>query len=307
LAIAVMHFLHHRRDVLLQLRSYLTVLEEGSVHRAATRLNLSQSALSRQMQALEHERGGDLLERSSTGVKPTRAGRELAKRMGAFLASFDANLLAVRRIIRGEAGELRIGYLASAFQEYLDPALKKLRRLHPKTKVKLLDLFPGELIAALRQGEIDLALTQDGGDLLRQDFHTRKLAVIKSYACLPEEHPLASRKSVRIAELKGETFITSPDAEVPGLRQRLMRFCRTFGKFRPKMVEISGGVSDGFSAIANDGAVAILPAFLRHQSRPGVVMVPICDEGATWDLFLAWQPGHTPEPLRTLLAALPSS
>jgi DNA-binding transcriptional LysR family regulator len=292
--------------VLLQLRSYLAVLEEGSLHRAATRLNLSQSALSRQMQALEHELGGELLERSSTGVRPTRAGRELAKRMGAFLAGYDAHLLAVRRIIRGEAGELRIGYLASAFKEYLDPALKKLRSLHPKTKVKLLDLFPGEQIAALRQGEIDLALTQDGGDLLRQDFHTKKLAVIKSYACLPEEHPLASRKSVKIAELKNETFITGPDTEVPGFRHRLMQFCRTFGKFRPKVVEIGGGISDAFSAIANDGAVAVLPAFMRDQSRPGVVMVPISEPGVTWDLYLAWQPGHTPEPLRTLLAAMPS-
>lgn len=301
-----MRFLHHHCGVLQQLRSFLAVLEEGSLHRAATRLNLSQSALSRQMQALEQELGGELLERSSTGVQPTRAGRELAKRMDAFLSSFDANLLAVRRIIRGEAGELRIGYLASAYQEYLGPALKKLRRLHPKTKVKLLDLFPGEQIAALRQGEIDLALTQDGGDLLRQHFYTRKLAVIKSYVCLPEEHSLASRRSVKIAELKNETFIAGSDTEVPGFRYRLMQLCRTFGKFRPKVVEIKGGMSDAFTVIANDGAVAILPAFMRHQSRPGVVMVPIGEAGATWDLFLAWQPGHTSEPLKTLLAALPS-
>ncbi len=292
--------------VILHLRSFLAVLEEGSLHRAATRLNISQSALSRQMQALEHELGGQLLERSSTGVQPTPGGRALAERMGALLASYDANLLAVRRIIRGEAKELRIGYLASAFQEYLAPALAELRRLHPDTKVKLLDLFPGEQILELRQGTIDVALTQDHGNLLGREFQMKKLAVIKSFACLPAEHPLAARKQVKLAELKDETFLIAPDSEIPGFRRRLIQLCRTCGKFRPKMAEISGGLSDAFSAVANDGAVGIMPAFLRHQKRPGMVIVPISDGDATWELVVVWQKGPATEPLRALLASLPS-
>src|SRR5258705_10389926 len=54
-----------------QIRSVLTVVGEGSPHRAAARLRISQSALSRQMQALEHELGGRLLERMTTGVSPS--------------------------------------------------------------------------------------------------------------------------------------------------------------------------------------------------------------------------------------------
>ena len=291
--------------MLLQIRSFLAVLEEGSLHRAASRLNISQSALSRQMQALEHELGGQLLERSSTGVLPTPGGRALAERMGSFLSKYDAGLLTVRRILRGEAGDLRIGYLASAFHEYLEPALEKLRHVHPEIRVKLLDLFPGEQISALRQGNIDMVFTQNNGNLLGRDFHTRKLAVVQSFACLPEEHPLASGKPVKLAELKGETFIVGSETELPGMRRRLMQLCRTCGKFTPKMVEIPGGLSDAFSAVANEGAVGILPAFLRYQ-RPGTMIVPISDANATWDLVVAWQKGHTSEPLRILLASLSS-
>ena len=80
-----MHYLHHAGVMIVQLRSFLVVIEEGSLHRAATRLNLSQSALSRQMQALEHDLGGSLLDRSSTGVGLTRSGYALAVRMGAVL------------------------------------------------------------------------------------------------------------------------------------------------------------------------------------------------------------------------------
>jgi DNA-binding transcriptional LysR family regulator len=291
--------------VLLQLRSFLAVVQKGSLHQAAIGLNISQSALSRQMQALEHEVGGKLLERSSTGVVPTRGGRELASRMGSWLADYDMNLLAVRRAIRGETGELRIGYLASAFAEHLEPALEQLRRHHPDTKVKLLDLFPGEQSTELRQGKLDLAFTDDEREFPKRDFQAKKIAVTRSIVCLPAEHPLASRKHLKISQLKDETFIVSPDSLVPSVRRHLMRVCRTFGKFRPKTVELAGGLSEAFSAIANDGAAAIMPDFLRHQKRPGVVFVPISDAG-TSGLFVVWQRGHGSKPLRTLLAAFPS-
>ena len=62
-----------------RLRAYLAVVEEGSVNRAAVRLRISQSALSRQMQSLESEAGGRLLERGSSGVKPTGLGFLLLK------------------------------------------------------------------------------------------------------------------------------------------------------------------------------------------------------------------------------------
>jgi DNA-binding transcriptional LysR family regulator len=92
-----------------QLRSFLSVVQEGSLHRAAARLHLSQSALSRQMQALEDELGGKLLERSSTGVRATNAGHALAGKMRTFLAGYDAAMLEVRRLVRGQAEGLRIG------------------------------------------------------------------------------------------------------------------------------------------------------------------------------------------------------
>jgi DNA-binding transcriptional LysR family regulator len=72
--------------MLEQIRSFLTVAQEGSLRRAAARMRISQPALSRQMQTLEHELGGRLLERRATGVSPTTGGQALAKRMGALLA-----------------------------------------------------------------------------------------------------------------------------------------------------------------------------------------------------------------------------
>ena len=121
--------------MLEQIRSFLTVVEEGSLHRAAVRLRISPSALSRQMQALEHELGGRLLERMATGVRPTAGGQALAKRMGAALASW--------RVLRGEGDQVRIAYLLTT-RHYLNGALREVRRSQPQTDFKLVDLTPGE-------------------------------------------------------------------------------------------------------------------------------------------------------------------
>src|SRR4051812_34555289 len=110
-----MHVLHHpsllHPPMLAPLRSFLAVIEEGSLHRAAARLSLSQPALSRQMQALEHEMGGKLLERTSTGVKPTNGGHALAAKMTQVLSDYDKSIDEVRRLLRGGGETLRIGHL----------------------------------------------------------------------------------------------------------------------------------------------------------------------------------------------------
>jgi molybdate transport repressor ModE-like protein len=178
--------------VLETLRLFLVVLEEGSLRRAADRLRISQSSITRQIQSLELDLGGSVLERTSAGVRPTNGGKALAERAKTLLADYDSTMAEVRRLVRGESERLRIGYMASAAQEYLVPALAVLRRTYPRLKVKMLDQTPGEMISALRQGEIDLALTLHGIDLLSRDFYARKLATVRSVVALPVSHRLAA-------------------------------------------------------------------------------------------------------------------
>jgi DNA-binding transcriptional LysR family regulator len=122
------------------------------------------------MQALENQVGGALLERTTTGIRPTDAGNALATSMQRVLADYDAAMAEARQLARGQRDLIRIGYLGSAAQTFLDPALFALRRTHPEVKVKLLDLSPGEQIVALRKGEIDLALIGQEGALLSAEF-----------------------------------------------------------------------------------------------------------------------------------------
>src|SRR5712664_572471 len=303
-----MRFSHHLATVIEKLRLFLVILEEGSLRRAAERLHISQSAITRQIQLLEHDLGGRVLERTSTGVRPTNGGHALADKARDLLADYDSVMAEVRRLVRGEADRLRIGYVASAVQEYLGPALAMLRRTYPKLKVKMLDQTPGEMIIALRRGEIDLALTGHGVDLLSRDFYTHKLASVPSLVALPLDHPLASQKQISISELKNESFVRGADSVVPGYNQKIIQFCRRFGKFRPRFVSIEAPASlaEALVSAANEGAVSLHPIFISHLSIPNVVMVPIADKEATWDLFVVWQRGKISGPLRALLDAMTS-
>ena len=289
--------------MLLQLRSFLTVVEEGSLRRAAERLHLSQSTLSRQMQVLEAELGGQLLERTSTGVRPTNGGHALAAKAGALLASYEDTIIKVRRLLRGESEQLRIGYVDSAAHDYLHPALARLRQTCPAARLQLLDLSPGEQIAALRRGEIDVALTDQGAELLSLDFFTRKLTAVSSVVILRTSHPLASQRTIRIAQLKNETFVNGLESDMPGYNRRIIQYCRRFGKFRPKFIGHPDSLAEGLDLIANDDAILVLPQFVRHRARRGVIMRPVADREATWDVVVAWQRGRRTIALQALLDA----
>jgi DNA-binding transcriptional LysR family regulator len=292
--------------VLEKLRLFLVVLEEGSLRRAADRLRISQSSITRQMQSLELDLGGSVLERTSAGVRPTNGGQALAERAKTLLADFDSTMAEVRRLNRGESERLRIGYTASAAQEYLGPALAVLRRTYPKLKVKMLDQTPGEMIIALRQGKIDLALTLHGTDLLSRDFYARKLATVRSLVALPVSHRFATETQVSLSQLKGETFVRGSEDVLPGYTQRVVQLCRKYGGFRPRLgtIDREDGLVETLALAANEEAISIQPAFISHLKVPNVVLVPIADAGATWDLFLVWQRGKIASPLRTLLSEL---
>lgn len=284
-------------------RSFLAVLDEGSLNKAAVHLHLAQSTLTRQMHALEQEAGGQLLERTSAGVAPTASGQAFATRMRPVLAAFDAALDEVRELAQGRREQIRIGYLLSAGRSYLNPALAVLRMAHPLLKVKLLDLSPGEQIEALRAGEIDVGLLGQEGRLVAKEFYVRKIATLSVVAVLPDTHRLASRPELRLADLKGETFIGTPERHVPGRNQWITGLCRKAG-FRPRFTPPSESLEQAISAVVSEGAVMLLPDHVRDFVQPGIVVKSISDPGVSWDFLVVWQRGRTAAAVKTLVDAL---
>lgn len=287
------------------LHSFFAVVEQGSLNRAAARRQVSQSTLTRQMQALEHEVGGPLFERSPSGIALTAAGHRLADNMRSALGSFEAALEDVRRCARGQRTTLRIGYVLSAGGDYLNPALAALRRSHPEIKVALRDLSPGEQMTALREGRIDVALLGHAGPLLARDFFVRRVATVPVMVALPESHPLAAKPAIALKELRSDHFVGVPDGDLPGHRQWIVGLARRAG-FRPRFVQEAPSLGELLSTVVTEGAVALLPDYSTKVRVPGVTFRRLQQPAATLELHVVWQRGPLPAAVKAILSALPA-
>ena len=285
------------------IRALLIVIEEGSVNRAAVRLRITQPALSRQMQALESEVGGKLLERETSGVKPTGLGHALVKSMRPLVTNYDLAMADLRRLARGERSELRVGYLFSAAKTLLTPALAQLRKSHPDVKLKLHDMSPREQIDGLRAGELDVAVIGQEGIVAAREFHSAKLRTLRVCVAISDSNELAGRKSIALKELKGRDFIGVDEDQVPGRNRWATALCKRAG-FKPRFVVIVDGITNVLSQVVSESAVTLLPEYFLQSAHPGITFVPISDAEAHWDFIVLWQKGRALPATRALVDAL---
>ncbi len=286
-----------------RIRAFLVVVEEGSVNRAAVRLRITQPALSRQMKALEDEIGGRLLDRETDGVTPTDLGHALMAGLKPVVKSYDAALTAVRRRAHGTRTELRVGYLISAAESVLSPALAKVRRSNRELKFRLFDMSPREQIDALRAGKLDVALIGQEGTVAARDFYSRKLCSLGVCAALSDEDPLAARPHISLKELSQHGFIGVDEEQMPGRNAWMKTLCRSAG-FRPGFIVTTDGITHVLGQVAAESAVTLLPGYFRTFKHPGVVFVPVSDATAVWEFIILWQRGKTPPATRLLVEAL---
>src|SRR5262249_39673289 len=191
---------------LRHLRYFVTVAEELNVSRASACLRISQPAVSRQLRDLEQELGVDLFDRTNSKLKLTPAGEAfLAHARDLLRRSKDAasEMAAFRPQARRS---LTIGYIAPVLAT-VTPALRTFGQKNPGVEVVLREMAPGEQVQALRDGRIDLALPGNPCPELAQEFEVTILERIPFEAVLPDNHLLALRKRIGLAELKDEDFI----------------------------------------------------------------------------------------------------
>src|SRR5580698_9405371 len=143
---------------LRQLEYFVTVVDEGSFTRAAELLRVSQPGLSHQVQALERELGGPLLERLPRKIRLTPAGRTALPHARARLAYAERATSAARTASGVDAGELHVGTLFSISVGVLPKALAIWREKYPDVQVRLVEFRRTEdLIATMVVGMADLA------------------------------------------------------------------------------------------------------------------------------------------------------
>jgi len=146
-----------------QLKSFLAVARHGNLTRAANEVNLAQSSLSDQIQALEAELGTQLLLRPRQGVFLTPSGEVLKAYAEEILALNDEADKAIRAATAARPQTLTIGTLETVAAERLVPFLTRFRGRHPDIVLAVKIGGSGELQHRLDDGSIDIAITFDRG------------------------------------------------------------------------------------------------------------------------------------------------
>jgi DNA-binding transcriptional LysR family regulator len=190
---------------LLDARSFLTVLDLGSFSKAADRLNMSQPALSRRIQALENRIGAPLLERTTRHVAPTAMGRSFAPLAQRLLAEFDEQLMGMGDFKRTQSGQIIIACVPTAAFYFLPRAIEKFNKTYPNIRFRILDLSANDGLEAVARGEAEFGINFMGISDTQLTF-TPLIDDPFGLACR-KDHRLATRKRLNWTDLEGESII----------------------------------------------------------------------------------------------------
>jgi DNA-binding transcriptional LysR family regulator len=270
---------------LRHLRYFVTTAECLHFTRAAEILNITQSALSVQIRALETELGLHLLERNNRIVSLTPAGVAFLAEARTTLASAEQAARRARQAAAGEAGRLHIGYVISATGVEVTRAIRKFQEQYPGVELILDDQPEAEQWRRLQREEIDIALTRSPTE--NEAFSSRVVTEGRFHVMLPLEHRLSRRKSVSISELREEKFIKLRTDDFPIYSRAITQACHQAGFEPPVLTRVRDLASIQWMVSAGMG-VGFCASNLDALLRRDIVTLPLTPVIPT-RLWLQWR------------------
>ncbi len=290
-----------------QLRYFVAAAETGSMSAAARREHVSQPALSRQVAQLENQLGVQLFERRKQRIHLSEAGRFFLPKARQMLCDAELSAQQIRERFGGAKRTLRLGFLSPFLDDLVAPTVRELKRAHRGLKIALFDLTPGAQLERLGNRELDAAILANLSDSHRQRFLVRRLSRHRFAAVLPEDHPLAGRRTLALAALRSERWVSLDDLAFPGRRDFLIAACTAAG-FEPDIAVETDSVALMLGSVAAGDGVALIPEHSQKLPHDGCVFVKLKAPVPTIELALVTRRGEpTPEldTLHDLLKARP--
>jgi DNA-binding transcriptional LysR family regulator len=208
---------------LYHLRYFIVVAEELNINRAAEKLQMAQPPLSQQIQMLEKRLDVKLFDRKNNRIQQlTQAGATFLVEARSMLANLERAAIKTQQIDRGKIGHLTIGFTSAMMNGILPNILLNFRQRYPEIELILKEENSFSHLQKLRDRTIDTIFNhRESG--LEQDRDLAELILCQEslMAILPERHPLTSKLTLTIADLKNEEFIMPDRAIVPGLSARV--------------------------------------------------------------------------------------
>ena len=254
---------------LRHLRCFLIVAEELHFARAAERLHIDQSPLSRTIKELEEELGARLFIRTTRSTQLTRAGRQLLEHVPRIFTALDQARDGVKSATHGFLGQLRIALSAGVTPTRLSTLLARCREEDPEVEMRLFEVPLGLQIKGLHEDlyDVGFSMAEDGGDgILVTPAWEDELMV-----AVPARHPVLAFKQVPLKEVLRYPLALGDPAVCEGHARQIDRFLRKLDQepliaqrvatFDVMMTLVSAGLALGLAGEAH----------IASSREPGVV------------------------------------
>ena len=279
------------------LYSFRAVAEELSFINASRKIHISQPALSAQIQALEAEVGVELLTRTRRSVRLTRSGEVFLRNAEAILQMAEEAKAEAQRVAAGEAGHLKIGFVASAALQLVPSIVLAFRRSHPRVTLDLLNVRTTDQITMLQQRTLDagfLRLPSSGKDLAISLIHSERFVL-----AVPEGHRVAGSRPFALKDLEQEPFVAYARRYAPGFYDRWVHIFTVAG-FSPNVVQETGEMETMLAMVAAGVGIAVAPLGLVRRRVRNIAVRHLPPGSALSEIGLAVRSDHDDRLIRNL-------
>ncbi|MGH7117538.1 MAG: LysR family transcriptional regulator [Acetobacteraceae bacterium] len=281
------------------LQSFLAVAEELNFRRAAERLHIDQSALSRRIQKLEHQLGCALFSRSTREVRLTEAGHSFYDDNRDALARLAEAVRRARRVAEGKTGHLRIAYMSFAALDVMPRAIRAFRAAHPAISVEITYLRTQGQKLALVRNEIDAGFLI--GPFVHQDFATLKVNEERLLVLLPTAHRLRTQERIQMRDVAACDLILGDLVQWDFYREIIAEMFLAKGLALGAALEASSTLGI-LGLVAAGLGVSVYPEGVRRFRPAGVAMMEIEDCERLIETTLVWRRDRSDRALARFVA-----
>ena len=266
---------------------------------AAAALGVSQSVLSRRVQALEEQLEVALFERGSRGSRLTSAGERFVEQAREVLRDIDVAAALPRANGRGEEGRLRLGFYTSLSGGFLRELVRRYSADHPHVALEFREESRPALLTALRQRRLDIAFLIGSGETTSVD--TAELWSEPVHVVLPAGHRLAHQEEISWSELEGERFLATQSECGAEVHDHVVRHMTGLGH-RPEVDRVVVGRDSLLNLIGLGLGVSLASAAAASLPSPGVVFRPLTSPPDAVIFYAAWAAENDNPALRQFIS-----
>ena len=272
-----------------QVRYFVALAQTLNFTRAAEMCNVTQPALTRAIQQLEHELGGPLFNRERGNSHLTELGRIMLP----YLEGVDAQTRAAKDAAKAVKGlkkvKLRIGVMCTIGPQLVAGLLPRFQANNPDVEIEVIDDGAAQMVERLERGDLEIAIL-GSHENLPDSLHQLRIFDEKFVILLPPNHPLSAKPSVRAVDLHEQPYVSRSQCEVfryvaGDLKNRGVEPRVVFRSPRDDWVQgmIKAGLGFGFFPESS-------------VTDPDVVVRPLVDPEYTRSVFLATVRGRPHSP-----------